>query len=66
MAANGEKGDQNGRFKLLLYFYNVLLLKAKSWTNGSEPVVPSFALMYLKTERGRPPQIVWTGKANNS
>lgn len=41
------------------------LLKAKSWTQGSEPVVPSFALMYLKTERGRPPQIVWTGKANN-
>ena len=47
-------------------FTMCLLLKAKSWTNGSEPVVPSFALMYLKTERGRPPQIVWTGKANNS
>lgn len=36
-------------------------LQAKSWLRGSEPVVPCFAIMYLKTERGRPPQIVWTG-----
>ena len=38
-----------------------LNMKAKNWVDSTQPFTPSFLVLYLKTQRGREPQLVWAG-----